>query len=101
MASSYSDADDAGQQPPYPPLTETEREQLRAHGNVDLRLAWVLIKNIVLHPEVSEQIRIKSIEVNFLNSSPIYSKNYLNTHDKTYKKYFPYLQRTTNSTHIF
>ena len=66
MASNYMYSDTSSsesQQPSYPPLNPTEREQLRAHENVDLILAWALVKNIVLHPEVLDQIRIKSIQV--------------------------------------
>ena len=66
MASNYIYYDTGpsdSQQLSHPPLTSTEREQLRSHENVDLILAWALVKNIVLHPEVLEQIRIKSVEV--------------------------------------
>ena len=66
MASNYMFGDTSSsesQQPSFPPLNSTEREQLRSHENVDLILAWALVKNIVLHPEVLEQIRIKSVEV--------------------------------------
>ena len=66
MASNYMFSDTSppeSQRPSYRPLTSSEREQLRAHENVDLILAWALVKKIVLHPEFLEQIRIKSLEV--------------------------------------
>ena len=47
----------------YPPLTPLERQQLRDHPNVDLIVAWTLVKRIVGHPEVTEQIRIKEKQV--------------------------------------
>ena len=47
----------------YAPLTKTEKEQLRTQPNVDMILAWALVKGIVRHPEVLEQIQHKSIEV--------------------------------------
>ena len=47
MASNYMFSDTSppeSQQPSYRPLTSPEREQLRAHENVDLILAWALVK---------------------------------------------------------
>ena len=77
MASKYMYSDTSpseSQQPSYPPLNPTEREQLRANENVDLILAWALVKNIVLHPEVLEQIRTKSIQVRKHISSLVLKK---------------------------
>ena len=48
----------------YAPLTE--KDQLRTQPNVDMILAWALVKGIVRHPEVMEQIQRKTIQVSDL-----------------------------------
>ena len=52
----------------YAPLTAIEKEQLRTQPNVELILAWAMVRGIVGHPEVVEQIRVKSNEVSFVFS---------------------------------
>ena len=47
----------------YAPLTQTEKDQLKTQPNVDMILAWALVKGIVRHPEVLQQIQLKTIEV--------------------------------------
>ena len=50
----------------YAPLTPTEKDQLRTQPNVDMILEWALVKGIVRHPEVLEQIEHKTIQVSDL-----------------------------------
>ena len=50
----------------YAPLTPVEKEQLRTQPNIDLILAWALVRGISQHPEVLEQIAIKQREVSKL-----------------------------------
>ena len=50
----------------YAPLTPTEKDQLRTQPNVDMILEWALVKGIVRHPEVLEQIQHKTIQVSDL-----------------------------------
>ena len=48
----------------HAPLTATEKHQLRTQPNVDLILAWAMVRGIDLgHPEVLEQMRMKAQEV--------------------------------------
>ena len=48
----------------HAPLTATEKHQLRTQPNVDLILAWAMVRGIDLgHPEVLEQMRMKGKEV--------------------------------------
>ena len=46
----------------YAPLTEIEKEQLRTQPNVQLIEAWALVRGITRHPEVLQQIQLKSNE---------------------------------------
>ena len=50
----------------YAPLTPVEKERLRTQPNIDLILAWVLVRGISQHQEVLEQIAIKQREVSKL-----------------------------------
>ena len=49
----------------YAPLTPEEKHQLRTQPNIDLILAWATVRGIVRHPEVLQQIQIKTREVIF------------------------------------
>ena len=51
----------------HAPLTTTEKEQLRTQPNVDLIIAWALVRGISHHPEVLEQIALKQAEVGNYN----------------------------------
>ena len=53
----------------YAPLTATEKEQLRTQPNVDLIIAWAVVRGISNHPEVLEQIALKQAEVGKNNSA--------------------------------
>ena len=50
----------------YAPLTQIEKNQLTIQPNVDMILAWALVKGIVRHPEVIEQIQYKTIQVSVI-----------------------------------
>ena len=50
----------------YAPLTEIEKEHLRTQPNVQLIEAWALVRGITRHPEVLQQIQLKSNEVRLL-----------------------------------
>ena len=50
----------------YAPLTEIEKEQLRTQPNVHLIEAWALVRGIAGHPEVLQQIQLKSNEVRLI-----------------------------------
>ena len=47
----------------YAPLTEIEKQQLITQPNVQLTEAWALVRGITRHPEVLQQIQLKSNEV--------------------------------------
>ena len=49
----------------YAPLTPEEKHQLQTQPNIDLILAWATVRGIVRHPEVLQQIQIKTREVIF------------------------------------